>query len=93
MDWTMIANAEDSLGRIRTLYYLLSIRYKANADQAGKKLRNEPESNTLCSKLMIELQAELEKPTGDLGMGQVFSDSEVRSYFNEVMVAYRSWFS
>ena len=88
MDWTMIANAEDSLGRIRTLYYLLHIRYETDAGHAGQRLRRENETNALCRKLMTELRSELEQATGDLGMGQVFSDSEARSYFKDVLDSY-----
>ena len=70
MDWTMITIAGDALERIRTLYYLLAIRYEADAGQAGRELRSEPESNALCRGVMTELQAELEQATADLGMGK-----------------------
>jgi len=87
MDWTMIANAEGALGRIRTLYYLLKNRYDASPEYAAIKLNEEPGSNVLWKKLSIELKKEIEENQFDLGMGKVFTDSEARSYFREMIGA------
>lgn len=85
----MIANAKDPIGRIQTLLYLLHMRYEADPDEAGKTLRKEPPSNTLCATLMAELHKELESSSTDLGFGTLLSDHDARSYLKEVLRSYR----
>jgi len=81
----MIANAEEPALRLQTLYYLLKDRYQLNASEAAEQLLRESKENPVCSTLLNELRNEIERPTIELGMGKVFSDSDVRSYFQELL--------
>jgi len=85
MDWTMIENAEGPALRLKTLYYLLNDRYQLNAANAAKQLLHESKKTPTCSALLNELKNEIERPAIELGMGKAFSDSDVRSYFQELL--------
>ena len=87
MDWTMIENAEDKVMRLQTLHYLLKERYRLNAVQAASQLQNELHNNALCLAVIHEAETELAQPTGDLGMGQLFTDTEVRQYLRDILDA------
>jgi len=86
MDWTMIDNADDSIGRIMTLYYLLSVRYDVTAKYAGHKLKKEPKTNLLWSKLVLELKKEIMEPENDLG--DISTDAETRIYLKNMLKSY-----
>jgi len=87
MDWTMIENAEGPAMRLQTLYYLLNNRYQLNSVQAASQLQKELCNNSFCSVIIHEVKTELEHPTSDLGMGQLFTDAAVRNYLSDVLDA------
>lgn len=88
MDWTMIANADGPVMRFQTLYYLLKDRYQLSAAKAAELLQNESKDNRFCSSLLNEIKAEINQSTNNLGMGKAFTDSDVRSYFRELLSAF-----
>jgi hypothetical protein len=88
MDWTMVANANDSRHRILTLAYLLMERYRANEEEAGRRLAEEPGPNQLRDTTIEELRLELATPSADLAYVRFRTDQEVRQYLQRFLNAY-----
>lgn len=88
MDWTMISNAQNYVGRILTLHYLLTTRYQATPEYAAQKLREVPKSNGLWGELLVELKAELIADEIYLDTGGLGTDEEVRKYFSDMLAVY-----
>jgi hypothetical protein len=87
MDWTMVGNADDKAGRLRTLVYLFRIRYEVDAQTAGIQLRREPPGNQLCRLVLDELRAELASPSVNLGVGSLVPEAEAREYLSAALCA------
>jgi hypothetical protein len=87
MDWTMVSNAEGTIGRIRTIFYLFRFRYEVTARDAGMSLAGESPENHLCRQAIADIRTELALPSHDLGMARV-SDANVRAYLQALLAAY-----
>ena len=88
MDWTIVSNAEDALGRIHTLAYLLIERYEVDAGEAGRRMSAEVELNDLRDLTLAELRTELIEPSLDLSYAKFQNDVYVRRYLGELLAAF-----
>ena len=84
----MVSNAHDSLHRIHTLAYLLMERYRANEEEAGRRLAEESGPNQLRDSTIEELRLELAAPSADLAYVRFRTDQEVRQYLQRFLIAY-----
>ena len=91
MDWTMVANAHDSLHRIHTLAYLLMERYQVNEEEAACLIAEEPGPNQVRDTTIEELRLELARPSADLAYANFRTDEEVRQYLHRVLNAYNEF--
>ncbi|WP_242106941.1 hypothetical protein [Luteimonas aquatica] len=87
MDWTMLANAKDTGERLRTLAYLLRLRYAVDPQVAAARLAGEAASHASCRLVLSELRAELASPSFGLGLGTLLDDVQMRAYFAQMMRA------
>jgi hypothetical protein len=88
MDWTMVSNAEGPLHRVMSLAYLLQCRYRIDAFEAGRKLWDEYRENRLCINTIDEVRSELASPTGDVGIGNIVTETDSRKYLKVVVDAF-----
>ena len=88
MDWTMVGNAKDTAGRLRTLVYLFRIRYELDAQTAGRQLGAELPGNRLCELVLDELRAELAAPSISLGIGSLVYEALGREYLSAMLHAF-----
>ena len=84
----MVANANGSLNRILALAYLLMERYRANEEEAGRRLAKEPGPNQLRDTTIEELRLELATPSADLAYVRFRTDQKVRQYLQRFLIAY-----
>ena len=88
MDWTMVSNAEDALGRIHTLGYLLVERYEVDAREAGRKMSADVEPNEVRDLTIADLRTELIEPSLNLAYATFQNDGDVRRFLTKFLAAF-----
>ncbi len=81
----MVDNAGNAARRLQTIIYLFHLRYEADAETAGIKLKKELKDNELCRQVIDEMREEISNPTLNLEFGSALSDAEARKYLTDML--------